>query len=170
MYPAKGWRKGGAAEGLVMAFPRRKQVDGKWQCSLCKVWLEPASFYPDPSASSGLYAQCKRCHTARNLATRDKARAAEFSREWRRRPDVAERERRRSAARRHSPEWQARIELNKAIKRGEVVRPSTCSGCGEAGRIEGHHHDYSKPFDVVWLCSPCHARHHAELRAAQETA
>lgn len=56
------------------------------------------------------------------------------------------------------------MELRNAIRRGDVVKPNTCSKCGEKpSRIEGHHEDYSKPFDVVWLCPPCHRKLHKEV-------
>lgn len=50
-----------------------------------------------------------------------------------------------------------------AVASGKLVKPDTCSSCGNFARVQGHHEDYSKPLDVVWLCSTCHAkRHHAE--------
>ncbi len=45
-----------------------------------------------------------------------------------------------------------------AIKDGSLVRPAACSRCGAkpSQSIHGHHRDYSRPLDVVWLCSKCH--------------
>ncbi len=51
--------------------------------------------------------------------------------------------------------------LHQAIKRDEIIRPNRCSKCGEKGKIEGHHPDYSKPLQVIWLCSQCHRKYHA---------
>src|SRR5690606_36354690 len=40
----------------------------------------------------------------------------------------------------------ARLELRNAIRRGDIIKPTSCSKCGaEPRRIEGHHEDYSKP-------------------------
>ena len=58
----------------------------------------------------------------------------------------------------------ARRRLNLAVQSGALVRPETCERCGVApgpasdGRagIQGHHHDYSKPLDVEWICAKCH--------------
>lgn len=53
--------------------------------------------------------------------------------------------------------------LNMAVVRGDLVRPDICSACGgrpKGTRICGHHPDYSKPLEVVWLCDRCHAKHH----------
>lgn len=60
--------------------------------------------------------------------------------------------------------WKARnaiaaschTKVKSAIKSGKLIRPSTCDICGNGGRIEAHHDDYGKPFDVRWLCVPCH--------------
>jgi hypothetical protein len=51
------------------------------------------------------------------------------------------------------------------IRHGKIVRPTTCSmaddSCG--GRIEAHHHDYGKPYDVVWVCQHHHRAIHNQL-------
>jgi hypothetical protein len=63
----------------------------------------------------------------------------------------------------------ARRALRYAIRKGLVIRPTVCSQCPRTRRIQAHHHDYSKPFDVAWLCSRCHGRRHRlsdEERAA----
>lgn len=61
----------------------------------------------------------------------------------------------------------ARSAFHAAEARGQVTRPDSCSRCGERTRIEAHHPDYAKPFDVEWLCFPCHRAHHiGERRAA----
>lgn len=49
--------------------------------------------------------------------------------------------------------------VRKAIKKGLIIRPNVCSDCGCEARVEGHHSDYSKPLDVIWLCPKCHAKH-----------
>jgi len=51
--------------------------------------------------------------------------------------------------------------LYQAIKSGKIVVPDACSECGKVGKVEAHHEDYDKPFDVIWLCKQCHEnRHH----------
>lgn len=50
----------------------------------------------------------------------------------------------------------ATMRVSRAIKRGLLVRPSSCSQCGGEGFIEGAHVDYARPLDVRWLCRPCH--------------
>lgn len=54
--------------------------------------------------------------------------------------------------------------VGRAVQAGRLVRPATCSRCGQDpgcrsdGRslIQGHHRDYAKPLDVVWECPTCH--------------
>lgn len=51
----------------------------------------------------------------------------------------------------------AHVTLNNAIKYGKIVK-QPCSVCGNT-KSEGHHEDYTKPLDVIWLCRT----HHAEI-------
>ena len=52
----------------------------------------------------------------------------------------------------------ARGRVDKALKRGEIVRPDTCSQCGGAGFIEAAHENYHERLAIRWLCRPCHRR------------
>ena len=56
----------------------------------------------------------------------------------------------------------AQQKLNHEIIMGRIVRPIICEGCGRNTEklIQGHHYDYSKPLDVIWLCIECHADIH----------
>ena len=55
--------------------------------------------------------------------------------------------------------------LNVAISNGSVTRPLTCSICGtDKYKIQGHHSDYTKPLEVIWVCTFCHSAIHKELK------
>lgn len=53
----------------------------------------------------------------------------------------------------------ARRELKKAVQKG-TIRKESCKVCGSEIRVAGHHHDYSKPLDVEWLCNKHHSWFH----------
>jgi hypothetical protein len=48
--------------------------------------------------------------------------------------------------------------LRRAI-RSKKIRVGCCEVCRTRRFIEGHHEDYSKPLEVVWLCR----QHHREI-------
>lgn len=61
----------------------------------------------------------------------------------------------------------ARKETDRLIRAGVVrPRPAACEWCGAepapdpcgnpGGRIQCHHHDYSDPTLISWLCGRCH--------------
>jgi hypothetical protein len=54
----------------------------------------------------------------------------------------------------------ARVAVAAARKRGDLV-PEPCILCGRTD-VDGHHEDYSKPLDVIWLCR----RHHVWMHMA----
>ena len=55
-------------------------------------------------------------------------------------------------------EWYARQKAYKAVQSGKIQR-LPCAICGKTP-TEMHHPDYNKPFLVVHLCKPCHAKLH----------
>jgi len=52
-----------------------------------------------------------------------------------------------------------------ALRRG-LINPQPCAVCGDV-RAEGHHYDYSRPANVIWLCRKCHKAEHRRLRAVE---
>lgn len=59
---------------------------------------------------------------------------------------------------RHPEKYYARRALRRAVKSGKLIR-QPCENCGEP-KSHGHHPDYSKPLEVIWLCDPCHRAVH----------
>lgn len=58
----------------------------------------------------------------------------------------------------------ARTKVHAAVKAGEIIKPTICASCGTEALLQGHHEDYSKPIEVIWLCDPCHKLKHGKLR------
>jgi predicted Zn-ribbon and HTH transcriptional regulator len=92
---------------------------------------------------------------------------AEFVKEQARKYYSTHREAERERARRYGAahpgqhtvyphKQRARELLRSAVVRQNVVKPTKCEECGWEGILHGHHTDYSKPFEVRWLCSICH--------------
>lgn len=49
--------------------------------------------------------------------------------------------------------------LNVYLKRGKIIK-GNCIKCNSTEKVEAHHHDYTKPLDVIWLCRICHLNEH----------
>lgn len=59
----------------------------------------------------------------------------------------------------------AHIELDNAVRDGRM-KQGPCLVCGSQPS-QGHHFDYSRPLDVVWLCAAHHAAFHKIEREVQ---
>lgn len=140
-----------------------------WVCGSCGNALPSSDYYADKKAANGLKAQCKQCHTATNVRTRDKDTSRTTNRDHMRRkreqhPDeVRSREREYSRRRLPTEKTRAREMLNRAVRSGRVTRPDACSQCGKVGKVTGHHPDYSQPLAVVWVCYECHGKIHRRV-------
>lgn len=62
-------------------------------------------------------------------------------------PDVEKQKRRK-----------ARSDANHAIRDGKIIK-KPCEACGRKD-AQMHHHDYSKPLIIKWLCRKCHWDEH----------
>ena len=127
------------------------------RCFKCGVQKPLDQFYRHPAMGDGHLNKCKDC-AKRDVRMRRRAseRAREYDRERSKLPH------RKAHIRRVASEWRiknpegyrAQMALGNAI-RDKKVRRLPCEVCGNE-RSHGHHRDYSKPFEVIWLC----ARHH----------
>lgn len=136
-------------------------------CFKCKTAKERSEFYAHPQMGDGLLGKCKECTKQDATATRlariehyrsyDRMRASQPHR-MALAKRIQERWRKQHPYRRH-----AHSALAAAVRAGKII-PQPCLICGE--KAEAHHPDYSRPLDVVWLCSPHHKQAHAIARAA----
>ena len=51
--------------------------------------------------------------------------------------------------------------LSKKITPGMICE--SCKSPRNGKALHGHHRDYNKPLDVIWLCQPCHTAVHKTL-------
>jgi hypothetical protein len=63
----------------------------------------------------------------------------------------------------------ARNAVYRAKRRGDLV-PEPCLFCDSTENIIAHHHDYTLPLEVTWLCRRHHGRVHHEINRAAEAA
>lgn len=54
----------------------------------------------------------------------------------------------------------ARNAVNDALRKGLLTKLKMCADCSQERRLSGHHTDYNKVLDVIWLCSSCHKLRH----------
>lgn len=138
------------------------------KCFKCSQLLNLSEFYKHSEMLDGHLNKCKSC-TKTDVENRRKEKASDI--DW----VLSERKRHREKSKRYrelgiisknnaQKKWalnnpekkQARQRLQYALKLGKLHR-HPCFICGN--KAQAHHDDYSKPLDVVWVCS----KHHGEL-------
>jgi hypothetical protein len=64
-------------------------------------------------------------------------------------------------SRKNNPEkYLARQRVKRALEKSKITKDDKCFFCEKDKELQAHHHDYSKPLDVFWLCSTCHGKLH----------
>ena len=155
------------------------------RCSKCERLLSIKQFNKNKSTKDGLQDWCRQCVAAYNgthkvdrtayyaaYRATHKAETAAYN------ATNGEKKAVYNAVYRHSPRGKAannaakvryrikhplkekcRRQLSHAIHTGKIKRQPCMNGC--KAKAEAHHSDYSKPFDVLWLCRKCHRAWHA---------
>ena len=128
-------------------------------CMKCHETKSIVDYYKHDKMADGHLNKCKECTKLDNRKNRwsninyyreyDRKRVSRVNKE-------NQREYKKEYAIKYPKECKARSIVANCIKRGELTRPSHCQGCGDKCKPHGHHEDYSKPLDLVWLCHPCH--------------
>ncbi len=129
-------------------------------CFKCGVEKSIDDFYRHPQMGDGRLGKCKDCTKQdMRIDRHTKPRVREYDRQRSMLPHRVELRKRVSDAWRakHPGRAKAHSAAGNAFKAGKIVRPEHCEGCGLTKSLQKHHHDYSKPLLVVWLCKPCHA-------------
>jgi hypothetical protein len=150
----------------------------EFTCKRCGETKGAGEFYRHPKAASGRDSTCKECRKAcvrENRAAKadyyqaydrkryrdDPRRKAHCQSMAKTEAGVQAKLRWEERSRREEPEkFAARNAVSNALRDGKIAR-RPCYFCGSEERLEAHHHDYSHPLDVVWLCSACHGKLHA---------
>ncbi len=133
-------------------------------CRNCGRELPLSEFYKHSRMADGHLNHCKECVRAR--ISRHREQNVEYFREYdRNRPNKKERMKRsneRQVVTRHTVKGYTKCHnaVERAVAKGTLVRPDRCCICDEKVKTEAHHPDYSKPLDVVWLCTVCHKQLH----------
>ncbi len=136
-------------------------------CFKCEEYKPLSEFYTHPEMGDGHLNKCKEC-TRVDVQINRAARVEYYRQQDAKRSQHPERKRgaaeRSNTYRKENPDKVvAHRELWRALSRGDITRPQECSACGgEHPWIHGHHMDYSRPLDVVWVCPPCHSVIHRE--------
>lgn len=126
------------------------------RCFKCGVEKPLEDFYRHRMMADGHLGKCKDCTKLDMRVDRQtKPRVREYDRQRATLPHrIAQARRITTAWRKKHPE---RAAAHLKAGRAKLEKPALCEGCGLSRRLEKHHHDYSKPLLVVWLCKPCHA-------------
>lgn len=135
----------------------------KKKCFKCGEEKSINEFYKHPRMSDGHLGKCKSC-SKKDVRLNYCKNIDQYKEYDRKRMDDPKRMKKRRMysakyVRKHPEKYKCRMILLNAIRDGKIKRKKKCENCGITGvRIEGHHEDYRKPFEVIWLCTGCHGK------------
>ena len=148
-------------------------------CFKCDKTKPLTEFYRHPRMADGRLGKCKEC-TKRDVRENRRARIDYYTEYEKRRAllphrvdarnayaksaagKIANSRAKRNWLARNSDKRAAHIILGNAVRAGRITK-LPCEVCGSTRRIHGHHDDYAKPLEVVWLCPRHHSVRHAEM-------
>lgn len=54
------------------------------------------------------------------------------------------------------PQIKARLLVRSAVRNKTLIIPLVCSLCTKGCKPQAHHEDYTKPLEIIWMCTKCH--------------
>jgi hypothetical protein len=131
-------------------------------CKRCLEILPLSEFYAHKKMADGHLSFCKKCTKIRvsNHRENNLERIRECDKIRHGSPEAI-------SKRKEYEKWyqvakydqsKAKQKVNNAVRDGRLKK-LPCIICNNP-KSEGHHHDYSKPLEVIWLCRIHHARLH----------
>ena len=168
----------------------------KKRCCICKETKPIEEFTHDSSSPDGFSHRCKPCNTLRyknyrkrnqekeknrtnNYYLRNRETKLQKERKYRLREPEKTRQQWRKYYATHRSECRERDEIyrernltkkyaeNQALKK--VNLGSKCTICGSTENLHRHHPNYSKPLEILTVCSRCHQRIHNGSLILEET-
>ncbi len=131
-------------------------------CFKCGTEKPLDEFYKHKAMADGYLGKCKSCAKSDVAANRQENiethRAKDRARGFRGSMEYAAKYKAQSPERRA-----AQVAVGNAIRDGRIKK-LPCFECGKPA--EAHHPDYSRPLDVIWLCSVHHKEVHKMAKAA----
>ena len=125
-------------------------------CSECHIAKPNVEFGLRRRSPDGLQAWCRDCR-------REYQRS--YSQNFRNPENHCEAQRRYRL--RNAHKHRAHAIVRSAVKACRIFVPLWCQRCGCVTDLEAHHHDYSQPLSVEWLCSICHGLAHRSYEGGQ---
>lgn len=132
-------------------------------CCKCGVPKQRSKFYKHPYNKDRLDCYCKECRKAqgREWHRFNRKEASQNKRLWTQKNYGAysktNNKARKFHRRRHPERAYAQGVLSGAIQSGRITpQPCRWPNCGSTEKIEGHHPQYDRPFEIVWLCHDHH--------------
>ena len=125
------------------------------KCFKCGLIKHLEDFYRHPEMTDGHLNKCKEC--ANRDARKNRRDKVDYYRSY----DRARGNRQgidylRKYMSENPEKYKARYTLNNALRDGKIQK-HPCEICGSTENLEAHHDGYSKPLDVIWLCSMHHS-------------
>lgn len=137
----------------------------KKKCFKCNVVKDISDFYVHKSMADGHLGKCIECAIKDSSEHRRKniERIREYDRQRGKLPHRIKQstEYRRKYRKDNPMKYAAHIALGNAVRDGKVKKSKRCQTCkNNSSRLFGHHFDYSKPLEVIWVCQICHKKIH----------
>jgi len=158
-------------------------------CSKCFLEKNEDNFFRKKTGKNGLTARCKKCiiEDTSKWAENNREKSKEIKKRWvdrnknsseylekrrkirkvyreKNKEQCLEKERERNdKLKKNGVYYYKRSSQNKlrvAILNGTIIKPKECQVCKIEKKLDGHHHDYEKPYDVIWCCRYCHSKFH----------